>query len=107
MTLFKNDQRLTADSLFQTRGTTKTSCTLVVPRVSLFNCLLLLANCLLISGCWYRQCPIKGCQVKHEHSHGDRIVRGRGTLPKPHFFGAPRTMTQKRERANEKRRNRG
>ncbi len=60
-----------------------------------------------LGGCWYRQCPIKGCKVRHEHSHGKSIVRGRGTFPKPHFFGAPKTASEKQERANEKRRKRG
>ncbi len=59
-----------------------------------------------VGGCWYRQCPIKGCKVRHEHSHGRSIVRGRGTFPKPHFFGKPRTSAEKREQANERRRKR-
>ncbi|WP_028667865.1 hypothetical protein [Runella zeae] len=57
-----------------------------------------------LGGCWYRQCPIKGCKVRHEHSHGGPIVRGRGTFPKPYFFGRPRTAAEKRNQANEKRR---
>ncbi|WP_298357534.1 hypothetical protein [Runella sp.] len=60
-----------------------------------------------LSGCWYRQCSIKGCKVRYNHSHGGSIVRGRGTFPKPYFFGKPRTTAEKREQANEKRRKRG
>jgi hypothetical protein len=56
---------------------------------------------LTLSGCWYRQCPIKGCMVRHEHSHGDRIVRGRGTFPRIHFM-APRTISAKSARSNNK-----
>ncbi len=68
--------------------------------------MLLVLICVGAGGCWYRQCPIKGCKVRHEHSHGSRIVRGRGTFPKPHMFGKPRTAAEKREQANEKRRKR-
>jgi hypothetical protein len=52
-------------------------------------------------GCWYRQCPIKGCMVKYEHSHGDRIVRGRGTIPRIHFM-ATRSATTKKKKEGEK-----
>ena len=60
-----------------------------------------------LSGCWYRQCSIKGCKVRYNHSHGGGVVRGRGTWPKPYFFGKPRSAAEKREQANEKRRKRG
>jgi hypothetical protein len=60
-----------------------------------------------LGGCWYRQCSIKGCKVRYNHSHGRSIVRGRGTFPQPHFFGVPRTTAEKRAQTNEKRRKRG
>jgi hypothetical protein len=58
------------------------------------------------TGCWHRQCPIKGCMVKYEHIHGGKIVRGRGTFPKIHFFGMAKTASAKQDRANAKRRKR-
>lgn len=68
---------------------------------------LVVGMAMVLSGCWYRQCSIKGCKVRYNHSHGGAIVRGRGTFPKPYFFGKPRTTAEKREQANEKRRKRG
>lgn len=65
--------------------------------------ILMFAVALTFEGCWYRQCPIKGCKVKYNHSHGKRVVRGRGTLPKPYLFGMPRTKAEKRSQASEKR----
>ena len=60
-----------------------------------------------LSSCWYRQCPIKGCKVRYVHRHTGRLVRGRGTFPKPYLFGVPRTSAEKRQQSNEKRRKRG
>lgn len=65
--------------------------------------ILMFVLALTLEGCWYRQCPIKGCKVKYNHSHGKRVVRGRGTLPKPYLFGMPRTKAEKRSQASEKR----
>lgn len=65
--------------------------------------IIMFALALIFEGCWYRQCPIKGCKVKYNHSHGKRVVRGRGTLPKPYLFGVPRTKAEKRRQASEKR----
>ena len=58
----------------------------------------------LFSSCWYRQCPIKACMVRHDHQHGGKIVRGRGTFPTPHFFGTHKTAQEKQDASNKKRR---
>ncbi|MFN4146263.1 MAG: hypothetical protein ACK4GN_10605 [Runella sp.] len=65
-------------------------------------CFLLLTT--LLCSCWYRQCPIKGCKVRYDHTHGGKIVRGRGTWPRPHLFGFQPKTAEKRQKSNEKRR---
>ena len=59
---------------------------------------------MLLSGCWYRQCAIKACMVRHDHQHGGKIVRGRGTFPTPHFFGMHKTVQEKQDASDSKRR---
>jgi hypothetical protein len=71
---------------------------------NLGKCIYLLVFIIGFSSCFHRQCPIKGCQVRHEHSHGGQIVRGRGTFPRIHFFGIERTTAAKKEAANNRRR---
>ena len=42
--------------------------------------------------------------VRHDHQHGGKIVRGRGTFPTPHFFGTHKTAQEKQDASNNKRR---
>lgn len=57
-----------------------------------------------LSSCWHKQCTIRGCQVRYEHSHGGQIVRGRGTFPRIYFFGIERTIAAKKSADDNRRR---